>query len=645
MMNILVRAWILLSALLVSAGWILSAFHQLNRMGYAAVFALAAVAFLILKRGQWPGRKGWPWNWKKFLRRFKRPAPFLFLILAILSLCSGGLYEALNWDSNAYRLPRVFHWLWAGQWHWIHTVDSRMNVAGCNFEWLAAPLILFSHTDRLLFLINWLSYLMLPGLLFSLFTRWQVRPRVAWWWMWFLSAGWCFVFQAGSVANDSFGVIYALAAVDLAMRAQENKKITDLWLSLLALALATGIKQTNIPLVLPWLVAVWPCLPLFLKNKGGTIAILGLALLVSIVPVSLFNLEHDGTWLPVAAPGIATIGKFHLDPVWGIIGNAFCLPVQNLSPPFYEWLPPFYGDTINVWNNWMSAFAATPFGSHFISFERFGFLSGNREHGVSEANAGLGLGVCLLLALSILEALAFRRANTIPRPDRFLRLRRATPWLALLVFMAKVGSYENARQLAPYYPFLFPTFLVMAGHAAVVRRRHWQWLGLSTMMLTALLVITLAERPLFPPGIVFGLLHTKFPESEPVSREAVQYLASIRRGIEIRRDCLQRVLPPDARVIGYFVGICDGDEPGLWLPYGQRRVEWILPEDSAERVRSEDVQYVVISSLGLNQTGETLPQWMQKYRAGVIAQFTLTGEFITGPPPPDFTGFYLVRLN
>ena len=39
-----------------------------------------------------------------------------------------------------------------------------MNISACGMEWLSAPLILFSHTDRLLFLINWISYLMLPGL-------------------------------------------------------------------------------------------------------------------------------------------------------------------------------------------------------------------------------------------------------------------------------------------------------------------------------------------------------------------------------------------------------------------------------------------------------------------------------------------------
>ena len=100
----------------------------------------------------------------------------MFLLIAALSFLGGCLYPPLNYDANAYRLPRVMHWLWAGQWAWIHVFDARMNIAACGMEWLSAPLILFSHTtDRLLFLINWVSYLMLPGLLFSVFTRLQVR--------------------------------------------------------------------------------------------------------------------------------------------------------------------------------------------------------------------------------------------------------------------------------------------------------------------------------------------------------------------------------------------------------------------------------------------------------------------------------------
>src|SRR5882724_3085620 len=167
-MLIAVRFWILLSTQLVGGGWILSALHQLNRAGYAVVLSpLALVIFVWWKKSRPLSREKRLRLRAKFQRRFQRRAPQLFLALVALSLLAGCLYPALNYDANAYRLPRVMHWLWAGQWPWIRTFDLRMNISSCGMEWLSSPLILFSNTDRLLFLINWISYLMLPGLVFS----------------------------------------------------------------------------------------------------------------------------------------------------------------------------------------------------------------------------------------------------------------------------------------------------------------------------------------------------------------------------------------------------------------------------------------------------------------------------------------------
>jgi hypothetical protein len=75
-----VRIWILLSTLLVSSGWILSALHQLNRAGYCAVFAAAAIACIVWqRRTRWGPQKNPDQLLQKLKRRFNRPAPFLFL--------------------------------------------------------------------------------------------------------------------------------------------------------------------------------------------------------------------------------------------------------------------------------------------------------------------------------------------------------------------------------------------------------------------------------------------------------------------------------------------------------------------------------------------------------------------------------------
>jgi hypothetical protein len=641
MLNV-ARFWIFFSTLLVSAGWILSALHQLNRLGYGVIFALAGIAAIFWQRKtKWRPLKNPAQLFQKFCRRFKRPAPILFLLLVLLALTSGAIFPDLNYDSDAYRLPRVFHWLWFGQWHWIHTFDARMNIAACGFEWLCAPLILFTHTDRFLFLINWISYLLLPGLIFSVFTRLQVRPRVAWWWMWFLAAGWCFVLQAGSVDNDSLAAVYILASVDLALRAREKNSATDLWLSLLAAALATGVKQTNLPLMLLWAIAAWPSRQLVWTRPMGSFFVAASGVLVSIVPVSILNYEHYGTWLPADVIGLPSEGKFHLNPFWGVIGNAFCIPLQNLMLPFHELLPPFFRYSIPLWNEQMRQFLHTPFGAHFSSFENFGYLSSVYYRGICEGNAGIGLGICILIFATFLGIRRLRKADNdeIIRYDRFLSLLRLVPWALLLLFMAKVGTFSNARHLAPYYIFLFPLFLVKAGHAKVMRRPRWQRLGLEIMALAALVVAAAGNRPLLPLPTLWEMLHKKFPANELVADQYSRYTESDYHAAQGRKNFLDQSIPPDETVVGYYPNLCDVDEPSLWLPYGQRRVECISPGDSPERLRSLGVHYIVAH---LYPQDGSITNWMGKYRGILVAQYTFPRPSIKTVAPPDL---YLVRLN
>ena len=642
-MLIAVRIWILLSVLLVSAGWILSAVHQLNRTGYLIIFALAGMAFVFWRRrNRTTSVKNPPKKFRALRHRFKRRAPLLFLAIAGFALLSGCLYPALNYDANAYRLPRVFHWLWAGQWHWIHTFDARMNISACGFEWLSAPLILFTHTDRFLFLINWLSYLMLPGLLFGVFTRLQVRPRVAWWWMWLLASGWCFALQAGSIANDSFAAIYILAAVDLALRSRETKSITDLWLSLLAAALATGAKQTNIPLGLLWLIAAWPGMRLLWLRPLGTVLVAGIGLLVSIVPISLLNLQHTGSWLPMGQSGIVRLGEFQLNPFWGIVGNCVCIPVQNLLPPFFEIVPPFFGYWPALWNELMSHFLQTSFGAHFRSFESFGHLSGTYYHGISEGNAGLGLGICLLIFLSLREIRRQRKTAApsagAPR-DRLLFLLRAAPWALLLVFMAKVGTFENARHLAPYYAFLFPALLVLPAQSLVVRQRQWQQVGLVVMGFSVALVIASGDRPLFPAKTLFASLRAKFPENEFISEECGRYVDGGYCITQAQRNYLHGALPPGESPVGYYALMFDVDEPGLWLPYGQRAVVCVSPDDSPAALRAQGIKYIVVHGNVLPQ--QNLDRWLKEYDAAVADRYIFPRPGIKSPSPD----LYLIRLN
>jgi hypothetical protein len=618
-----VKIWILLSTLLVASGWFLSAFHALNRVGYGLVFVLSVVALIFwLRRTKWYPRNT-PAQWlQKFKRRFRRPAPSLFLGLALLSLIAGALYASQNNDSNEYRIPRVWHWLAAGQWHWIRTLDPRMNVAGCNFEWLVAPLMLFTRYDRCLFIINWASYLLLPGLIFSVFTRLEVRPRVAWWWMWFLPSGWCYVMQASVDANDSFAAVYALASVDFALRTREKQSISYLWFSILAVALLTGAKQTNIPLVFPWVVAVLPSLRLMKKRMATTTAVLLLAVLASALPLSYFNFKHTGSW--TGFPDLSTFGKLESPSwFWGFVGNLFCLPLQNLVPPIFP--------LADRWNAEMQRFVHTPFGSHFQSFESFGHIS----HSLSDGPAGIGLFVVVLAVVSVLMA-TFYRAACRPFENNLMFWLRWVPFLSLFLFMCKVVTFENARHCAAYYLLLFPAILVSSGQARVVQKRVWQVSILAAMLLTAGMLVVSRNRPLFPFETVLGSLSEKYPQCYWLSRVRASF--GSQASIEMQRNAFENVIPADERVIGYAT-VRGSQEAGKWVPFGKRRVERVLPDDNPAWLQAQGIHYVLVDSDGLGFLNMTIGDWTNRFNATLVAMVEFEQR------PGTMAQDYLARLN
>ncbi len=627
-----VRLWILLSTLLVGSGWVLSALHALNRAGYLAAFAIfgIALAWGLPKTGWHPTQSAGRLA-RKLRRRFTRPAPLLFLALAFMCLVGGALYTPINGDSNAYRIPRVLHWLGHEQWHWIRGLDFRLNIFGCNFEWLSAPLILFTRTDRWIYLINWISFLLLPGLIFSMFTRLQVRPRVAWWWMWILSSGWCYAMQASSDINDFFAVVYALASVALALRARASGSVGDAWLSMLAAALVTGVKQTDVPLALLWVIAILPGWKLLLKRPLAGTAVAAISLLVSIAPITAFNFQHCHNWtgLPTSQTG-EKIFKTLDSPFWGIIGNAFCIPIQNLVPPFFPWA--------GQWNAAMERFVQTPFGSHFQSFENFGIIGPN-VHGVNAAIAGLGLGICILTVASLLAVRRINQKNLAASPpsaNRNAQWLRLAPFGLLLLFMATVGTNQSARHLSAYYPFFFPVILVGFGHAILVRRRWWQNLSLSLLLFTGMLLLVSRDRPLFPIETIVNHLEAAYPNFHIVQKAARPFSARLRA--EESKYCFSGKLPPDENIIGYAAGFAAG-EPGLWLPLGNRKVERILPTDTREDLNSLGIHYLVMEGYFPEMAGQNLDEWLAQHH-GVILD-----THIQAVNPEHPVRSYLIKIN
>jgi hypothetical protein len=614
------QLWVWLSVFLVATGWVLSALGALNAFGYLALLGLGVAGLVVARRRS--GATGWNLTRIRW-RRFRKLLPLGFLALAGLALVGGMLYAPNNYDGLSYRLPRVLHWLTEGRWHWIHTHDARLNTRACGFEWLTVPLLLFFHTDRLLFLINFVSYLLLPGLVFQLLSGLGVRRRVAWHWMWIVPSGYCFVLQAGSISNDAFATIYGLAAMVFALRARRTREVADAWLALLAAGLLTGAKASNLPLLLPIGLALLPSLGRLVLHPLRSLAGALLAALVSFVPTALLNLKHCGDW----SGGRLEDPLFRMsNPLMGIIGNTVQLAMQNFVLPLFPWARAWNSHTQAWWPGWLVGL--------FKRYFEAGALSVG-EIPVEEL-AGLGFGVSWLLLVSVVAGVCYARRRRAARSGApvvpthgFSRLLLVAPYLALLAYMASVGLSAACRLVAPYYAFLLPLLLVGGAQGVVIRQRWWRTTSAVIMALALAVVALTPARPLWPALLVTRQLHQWRPDNALLGRAERVYSFYAERSNAF--GPLRSLMPPTEAVVG-MVSKANDPVTSLWKPLGQRRIVYFLPEDSVSELRARGVHYVVLSPEGLDGLfSMTAAQWMNKFDAELVGQAEIRRMVSNGP--------------
>jgi hypothetical protein len=670
----LVRIWIWISVLASVAGWTLSTLGQLNRGGYAVFCGLVLAGYVLLRR-KFRSAAVWKINWKKVSRRFRRGLPACFAVLAFLVFLGGVIYAPSNHTALTYRTPRVLHWLAEGHWHWIHTPDYRMNNRACGIEWMSAPLLLFTKSDRGLFLLNFIPFLLLPGLLFSVCTRLGVRGRVAWQWMWLMPTGYTFLLQAGSAGNDAFPTVYALAAVDFGCRAWGSGRIGDLWLSLLSAALLTGAKASNLPLLLPWgilMLAVgvrwwrdgrkWELPRKDTKNTknatkegspvgarglqaAGTGLVVLLAVMVSFLPTAALNIRYCGDWSGLK---LERKGMDMKDPVVGIWGNALLLSLNNFAPPFFPQAARWNRSALRV----MPQALVAPMVENFEQgFQMLGEMP-------TEDWVGIGFGVSTLMAVAGAASLCrfprkvdhkgnfartSGRANTMLHGG-YLELPVAlrwcvliAPWLALLAYCMKSGMVTGARLISPYYPLLLPLLLIGKGQGELIR--HWWWRALVWgVLLLALPVLVLTPgRPLWPARTVLSRAMSWKHGHQSITRALSVYTVYANRPDPLA--AMRALLPAGLNRVG-FMGTEDDIDISLWRPFGQRRVEHILLDDPAEAIRQRNLQHVVVGGFYLASNTNTLDAWVQRVGGAVLATNTATLKVSEGPQE-----WYLVRLS
>ncbi len=620
----LVRLWVCFCVYASLPGWCLSAFGQLNRVGCAVSLAMF-VAFI-----GWQRKSLGLVGVKMKLRRFRRPLPFSFLVLAGLVFLGGILYPPSNYTGLTYHVPRVLHWLAHEQWHWIHTPVVRMDFSGCGFEWLYVPILLFTGSDRALFLLNFIPFLLLPGLTFSVFSRLGVRPKVARQWMWLLPTGYIYLLQAGSIVNDAFVAILVLAAMDFGCRAWQTRPSRDLLYSILAAALMTGTKATTLPLLLPWLLLVVLRLPILRRNWAVTIAAAIIAAAVSFLPVAVMNKVHTDDWLG------ATIETSHLEikqPLVGLAGNAFQLTLDNLTPPVFP-LAGWWNQNVPLMmpQSVRDAVAA--------NFDHGLFAVGELP---TEDWAGVGFGISLLLAVGVVGTFWFQ--SKIPKPPLIFSLaippwlRRgvlAAAWLSLGAYSVKSGMTTAARLVAPYYALLIPSLLQGPALLRVIRTVTRKVL-VGVVVISALAVLVVSpDRPLWPAKTVLSRWHHQHPNQKLIDRALRVYTTYAGR-FDALAD-VRALLPRGTKVVG-FMGTADDSDISLWRPYGSRRVEHFFFNDPPELMRSK-VDCLVVSEGVLASNKTTIDTWLEKNQAELIASTKATLKVGEGP-----LTWYVVRFK
>ena len=600
----LIRIWILLQGMCVAAGWTLSLLGQVNGMGYLVFFVLMGAAFALWGKRWWTGGGigGWRMKrpcWKRYVRRFRRVFPMLFLLAALGTFLGGALYRPNNYDALSYRLPRILMWWAHSGWYWINTPNSRMNFSGANFEWLMMPMLIWTHSDRFFFLINLAGYLLMPGLLFSVLVEAGVAARVAWAWMWLLPMGYCYFTEAGSIGNDAIAASYVLAAIGFSFHARKTGRVEDLGLAFLAAALATGVKASNLPLLLPIFFALWPALGLLRSRLVlGAVMIL-LCLGVSFCPLALLNQAYTGHW----AGDPHNLQKQQVQsPVAGVIGNSLLLMAQAISPHIFPYARDFSEWVVNHIPKQLRDMLAR-------DFPRFSWQLGELPQ---EESGGLGLGITLLLGAAFFPRLDIRAAWRAMRQRRGL-LIGVMAWTALLAYMVKLGNEAASRLLSSYYPLLILPILLLPTCAQLVRRRWWRIVGVMCGIGALLALVLTPSRPLWPHGRVCNWLAAEYPHNAELARARRVYAVyQNRNGLLASLRCH---IPDTVPIFG-LVGGGDDADASLWQPYGTRQVRYLTRLD---RGRPPGLEWVVIQQPALEkQTGESVDTWVQRTGGTVV---------------------------
>jgi hypothetical protein len=155
-------------------------------------------------------------------------------------------------------------------------------------------------------------------------------------------------------------------------------------------------------------------------------------------------------------------------------------------------------------------------------------------------------------------------------------------------------------------------------------------------MLTALTLVIARDRPLFPAETILLPLKEKHPHWKFLSKAWDSF--ACRLATDIQRNAFRNEIPAQEKVLGYAT-VRGEQEPGQWIPFGRRRVERVLPDDSPLELQAKGIHYVLVDGSGLGLLQMTIDDWTNRFEGTLVD--SLRYESDPGKTDED----YLVELN
>jgi hypothetical protein len=378
----------------------------------------------------------------------------------------------------------------------------------------------------------------------------------------------------------------------------------------------TGIKASNIPLALPWLMVVCLNGRAFWKAcRPGWLIGTGLAgALVSFLPSALLNIHFSGNYTgdPANVHGLQA-----RNPVAGIVGNSLELAASNLLPP--------------IWPREIAPRLPPAIERYVLrGFPRFAMRHPALE---LEEDSALGIGVSLFTALCLIYGLRARlsgagRRRQIQAGAGWIALATAVAWLG---YMGKMGSEAGPRLMAVYYIIGIGVMLaVLQIDGTSVHRRVWRVAACAVLAIVFPVLILYPGRPLLPVAVILQGLRTC-----GVPAAAVERLGDYYRNRPTRVDSLKELrlaLPETEKAVG-LVENSDDPEVSLWMPFGSRQVVELDPKEPRAELDAKQIRYVVVSEFGLRElhhmsVADLAKKWSMRVilRQGVVLKTAFKTE-------------------